>query len=564
MDTVTQNIKSRTPLLVFTIIAAAFIIRVLGINFGLPDTFHADEPNVVNRAVAFGSGDLNPHYFKIPPLISYLMFICYGIFYFLGKLIGTFTSTEDFAFLFFRDPTIFYLIGRFIFGVLAGTASVYALYRLVRKYFSQNHALLAATFFAVSFLHVRDSHFIYLDIPLVFVVILSFFPILSILSGGRRRDYIHFGVLAGIAAAIKYNGSFIYVPLLVAHFLSRGIKGSSIFDINLIVSFFLSAMAFAAGNPFALLDYPQFSSDLHAMKEFEGYIGLFHHVNYSTLSSLGYPLALVSLGGILIAVWQRNKTFIPILIFVIAYYILLGYFGQLHDRYILPILPFLLLFGADALIQFQRQYHYGVVFQALLVILLLAPSFGKAVLSDVLFMKTDVRMIAKDWIMANIPADATIAIDDSFFSPRLHQSLGQLEEKRNQAKGVLGNTHLKRIDLMLTASKNNPQPRYRLYFMNDFEREDFLFTQPIIQYDMHQLREKHVDYIVLTRIKEGHRAEFYDEVVRSGTLLKRFTPYRNPSRRWPISPFAITGAPSLWSEFLARERNGHIIEIYKL
>lgn len=564
MDKVTQNIKSRAPLIVFTIIAAAFIIRVLGINFGLPDTFHADEPNVVNRAIAYGAGDLNPHYFKIPPFISYLAFICYGIFYVLGKLIGTFRSAEDFALLFFRDPTAFYLIGRFIFGVLPGTVSVYALYQLVRKYFSLNHAVLVAIFFAASFLHVRDSHFIYLDILLVFVVVLSFFPILNILSGGGRRDYIHFGFLVGIAAAIKYNGLFLYLPFFVAHFLSRGINRSSILDLNLIVVFFLSAVAFIAGNPFAILDYPQFSSDLQAMREFEGYIGLLHHINYSTFSSLGYSLALASLCGILIAIYRKNKIFIPILIFVIAYYVLLGYFGQLHDRYILPVLPFLLLFAADALIQFRRQYRYGAAIQGLLVICLLAPSFGKAVLSDVLLMKTDVRTIAKDWIMTHIPSETNIAIDDSFFSPRLQQSLVQLEEKREQAKGVLGNTQLKRIDLMLMASKNDPRPRFRLYFMSDFEREDFLFTQPIINYDMVELKKKHIDYIILTKIKEGHRAEFYDEVARSGTLIKRFTPYRDPNRRWPISPFAITGAPSLWSEFLARERNGHIIEIYKL
>ena len=79
------------------ILLAGFLLRVWGIAFGLPFLYHADEPIIVNHALAFGAGDLNPHFFKIPPLVSYLLFACYGIYY----LVGGFHGITQFQNLFF-------------------------------------------------------------------------------------------------------------------------------------------------------------------------------------------------------------------------------------------------------------------------------------------------------------------------------------------------------------------------------------------------------------------------------------------------------------------------------
>ena len=87
------------------IVALAFILRTWGVSFGL---YHADEPIVVNHALAYASGDLNPHFFKIPPLTSYVLFGTYGIFFLVGKIFSIFTSIADFERLFFQNPLVFY------------------------------------------------------------------------------------------------------------------------------------------------------------------------------------------------------------------------------------------------------------------------------------------------------------------------------------------------------------------------------------------------------------------------------------------------------------------------
>ncbi len=109
------SITRKKTILAFIIIAAA-LLRLWGINFGLPYLFHQDEPIVVNHALAYGTGDLNPHFFVIPPLASYILFFFYSAYFVLLKISGVIADAGSFAVSFFKDPTPFYLIGRFIVG----------------------------------------------------------------------------------------------------------------------------------------------------------------------------------------------------------------------------------------------------------------------------------------------------------------------------------------------------------------------------------------------------------------------------------------------------------------
>src|SRR5262249_49500802 len=64
--------------ILIVILALALIIRLVGIQFGLPYVYFTDEALLVNHAVAFGTGDLNPHFFGYPSLYMYVLFVIYG------------------------------------------------------------------------------------------------------------------------------------------------------------------------------------------------------------------------------------------------------------------------------------------------------------------------------------------------------------------------------------------------------------------------------------------------------------------------------------------------------
>ena len=128
-------VVSSTKLLrwsIFVIVALALFVRVWGISFGLPGLDHGDETEVVNHAVRFGSGDLNPHRFQYGSLVQYVLFFFYGLYYAIGRVLGHFSSIHQFAVHFVEDPTVFYLIARFLSAFL-GAVTVYLTYLLGKR-----------------------------------------------------------------------------------------------------------------------------------------------------------------------------------------------------------------------------------------------------------------------------------------------------------------------------------------------------------------------------------------------------------------------------------------------
>jgi len=546
------------------ILGLAFLLRVVGIQFGLPHLYHADEPIVVNHALAYGMGDLNPHYFKFPPLVTYLLFFCYGVYFLIVRGLGVISGVEDFQNLFFSDPSSFYLLGRLVFGAGVGTFHIFLLYHLIRRFFGSWHALASAFVLAVNFLHVRDSHYLYLDVPLLTFLMTAFFPIFSLLEEAKAKHYCLFGILLGLAVGTKYNGFFILAPFLVAHVLSSGLNFKTFFRPAIFATAFLSLFVFLITNPYAVLDSPAFFRDLFSMNQFEGYLGWTHHLTYSLRGALGLALLLLALFGAARGVFRFERKRFVLISFVVVYYVVLVHFSQPHARYILPLVPFTIFLAVDALHFFLFRQRYFYFLGVLGILLIAAPSFAKSVLCDRLLLAEDIRTIALRWTEENIPSGTKLALDSSFFMPRLKPTLEQLQDKRQEAQTKGQQANVRRLDWMVHRAQEGDGRRYELYFLNKASDTEFLFAKPVLPYDVNALIEKGIEYVFVVRLREGHREDFYTALEKSAAHVKRFTSYRDPSRKWPLSSRSLTGAPFLGSELLARERNGQIIDLYKL
>lgn len=177
-----MNFSTLKKTILFLVVLAGFLLRVWGIGFGLPELYHQDEPIVVNHAMAYGAGDLNPHYFALPPFLSYLLFALYGALYFFGRAAGMWAGTMEMALSFLKDPTVFYLAGRFASGVVPGTASVILTYFLARRFCGEGASLYAAAVMALAFLNVVNSHYIYMDSFLVLFTVASYIAFCRIIS----------------------------------------------------------------------------------------------------------------------------------------------------------------------------------------------------------------------------------------------------------------------------------------------------------------------------------------------------------------------------------------------
>jgi 4-amino-4-deoxy-L-arabinose transferase-like glycosyltransferase len=183
-------------------------LRAWSVSYGLPDLYHPDEPRIVERAVRFHKGDLNPRFFNWPSLYMYVVAGAYGL------VFGA--SPDGVAGAFARDPAPFYLVGRLL-TALFGTATLAVLYFTGRIAYGRGVAILAASLLAVDLLHVRDSHWVTTDVPLTFLVALATFHALRYWRGGRSADAWAAGLVAGLATSMKYPGGLAFLGLLVAH-----------------------------------------------------------------------------------------------------------------------------------------------------------------------------------------------------------------------------------------------------------------------------------------------------------------------------------------------------------
>ena len=548
------------------ILALGFLLRIIGIHFGLPDLFHADEPIVVHHALAYGAGDLNPHFFKIPPFTSYLLFIMYGFYFLGGKLLGLFAGREDFLSSFLRDPSSFYLLGRLLFGAVLGTATIWALYGLIKRFFERELALLSAFFLAVSFLHVRDSHYIYADIPLILILLLCFFPLFQILKKPKPAYYIVFGFLAGIAIATKYNGLFIFLPLFVTPFLKTASKRQPLLSLNLFLSLIAAFITYSVLNPFSWIDLKFFLSELKGQSGSEGFSGFLHHLIYSLNGGLGFPLLTLAIYGIALAFFERDLKKYAFMIFIFSYYGVLCFFSQPYDRYALPLIPFFAFFAADGLIQIKKRFQLSHASVLVVSFALVLPSIAKIYRSDYLFLQKDVRTVAREWVEESIPKNTKIALDSSFYVPRLKPTVAQLREKQSKIlASPHGGAQARRLDLMIKQAEADEAPRYELFFLEEAEdKSQFLFAKPNVPPNVETLRKLGIRYVITYQDQGKRREQFMADLEQRATLMEKFTPYKDKARERVIDPLPLTGGPFLWNELAARERNGYIIKVYRL
>lgn len=572
-DLLSMNVEKRKEWIYLSLIlTVGFLLRIYAVNFGLPFLYHADEPIIVNHALAYGSGDFNPHFFNIPPLISYLLFGCYGVYYVLGYLSGAFSSTQDFFELFILNPSSFYLIARFIFGVVAGSFSLYFLYRFVKTNDSAETAFVTLILFAFNFLHVQDSHYVYADIPLILVLIFSLSILIkAIQKPAGFKGMFYFGCLAGLATAIKYNGIFIYTACLPAMLLRDGKTGLRFK--GLAIAFVMTVFVFIILNPYSLIDMGFFLKEIKEQSATNTGAGWFHHFIYSLPQAMGWPVLILALLGIILTFSPGKKNVDRIenralqitACFILSYYIVLIFKAQSYGRYVLPLVPFLCYMAAHALSRIKTILKFGNKSLFITTLILSAMPAYKIAAWDLLMSREDTRTQAASWIKENIKPGSRLALDWDFYMPRLPFTDAQLDEKMQEVRdNKRSEAQLKRIEILKKTNKQEG-PSYHLSFLvKNPDEPRFLFARPAIGTDYAEIKANHIQYVAIAETyRENDFQLFVNELEKQADKVVTFSPYKTRTQK-QIDKQPMTGGPFLFEEVKKRTRNGPIINIYKV
>jgi hypothetical protein len=550
---------------VAALLLGAFLLRIWGVRHGLPYAYNADEnAHFVPRAIGLFGHDWNPGYFVNPPGFTYLLHALFAVWY---------GGREGVSSTFAADPTEVWVLSRALVAVL-GTLGVWLLYLFGARLFDRRTGLLAAGLLAVAFLPVFYSHLALNDVPTLVPICLALWAAAGVLRHGRRRDYLLAGVGLGLAAATKYTGGIVLVPLLLAAAAQAapGARGAVVR--GLALAGVAALAAFLAANPYALLDFEAFREGLShqsdASADTVGKLGLTHDNGYTYyLGAFGWglgwvPLAAAAAGVVLL--WRRDRPALAFLLLApVAFVLFMGSQERYFGRWLLPVFPFVAVLaaaGAMALVDLvsARRPHLRPAILALAVVALGAQGLTYSLHSGLVLSRADTRNLAREWLVQNVPVGTKIVVEPGVVPDSWAQYPGNPSPvTRNGNRWIKYPTSRSRIDPR--TGELLPRPGI-VVNLEDFER--------VLRPELVPLFERQGYCWVVVGSTQRGRAEVEPDVVPGAIAY-----YRELERRGTVafeaSPFAAGRDPVEFSfdwTFnyypLAYHRPGPIMTVFKL
>jgi Dolichyl-phosphate-mannose-protein mannosyltransferase len=409
------------------LVLVAFALRVWGVNFGLPYLYYWDEPTVVKRAVRFGGGDLNPHFFFYPALYMYVLCGVSGLYYGAARLTGHLASVQDFAVEFFTSPRGVYMCAR-VTTALVGAATVAVVYQVGRRFFGRTVGLIAAAILAVSVLHASYSHIAITDVPQAFFITAAYIPIHSILVKPRRVDYLLAGSLIGLGVATKYLAILLVPTLLLAHFLrekggnapgritARELARDAV-QPNLLLAFVALGVSFFVASPYNVLEFRQFLSDYAYQAALSRGIAEQHRLLFFIevfVIELGWPVCLAALVGLAVMVRRRSRADIVFLTFPLVYGLQMIRVMRVFARYMIPEDPFVAILaaaGIAAIVGALPLRFKGASLAAVTAVACAFPALRLIRWDMWMATAVDPRTAATTWTESHVPSGAAVAIE---------------------------------------------------------------------------------------------------------------------------------------------------------
>lgn len=321
----------------------ALILRLVRIRWGLPNEwhyfpYHPDEILIIGAAsnVDIFHLQLDPKFYNYGSLYIFIVSFLNT----LGALWGFISGGAV-----YEELSKMILLGRIASSIM-GAGTVWLLYQIGKRLYSEEIAQAGAFLLAIAPLHMMHSHYMAVDVPTTFFVSIALLFSALLLNKPKDTYFLWGGMFSGLASATKYNAIFVVFPFLYL-LLRQGFSFRRLTLLSLGV-----ILGFLIGCPGSVINFPKFKHDfLYEMQHARlGHGDLFLNTgpgwlyNLRTLFfTLGIPLFFAMLLGFLWALIKHSPSDLLLLSFIVPYYLLISFSNVRFARYLMPILPPLLL-----------------------------------------------------------------------------------------------------------------------------------------------------------------------------------------------------------------------------
>lgn len=350
-------------------------LRLYHIEFGLPHSFYADEPEIAELAIKYTyeikNIIRNNDYYKLIP-ISYV----YGTFpaymnTFFTMLFSKSSNLLGYGF----DKMSIYVFLRVINALLSLTIPAVISLLSYKLFKNKELALATGILLLLNWKFIVHAHYINADITQAILLTLSFLAFQKYLQQKADTKFtVLTGVFYGLAVGTKIT-ALISLPLYYYVFLkNRDTRG-------LLAFTFIVFGAFIISNPFSVVFATDFAFRIYTMFTKEAGM-VFDSVDYNPLKYIQAltfmlsPLVMItSLYGIFKITRRnpsesRNKYFHVFLIGnIIIYLLFFSLQNRRVDRWLLPILPIATMYATYGICKLKQVLNKSVFVAFTLIIL---------------------------------------------------------------------------------------------------------------------------------------------------------------------------------------------------
>lgn len=404
--------KIETLVFFLILLGLGVFMRFYNLNWDQGYMFHPDERNIANAVtkIQFFS-QLNPGFFA------------YG-----GFSIYLYRGAADLLVFLFKDPSWVMdwgkinVVGRF-FSAFFSSLTLIPVFFLSKKLFKTTTAFFATIFWTFTVSSIQLAHFATTESLLTLQGVTLVYLSLLLFEKLTWKKTILSAVIFGISLATK-TSAFLFVLPLVAAFVFSLVKHKQLIKhLTLFLLFALISFGvFFLFSPYTFLDTTDFLASMHYESGVAtGSLPVVYTLQFTgtipylfQLEQFFWQLGLLApfgVGGFVYCLWnifptaKRKIPFVIFLLFPLVYFFYVGSWHTKFIRYMLPFLPFFVIWGTHILIMLYEKFQrIGV--SILLTITTATLLWALAFFS--IYTTPQTRVSASEWIYQHIPSGSRI------------------------------------------------------------------------------------------------------------------------------------------------------------